>query len=212
MPSGCWLWQGACGGHWQPASRGYSFSAKRLIVLLGGGVPSEVYQHIRPVCGARLCVNPAHTVSGASARFWSKVCVVAGSCWEWIGALSGAGYGDFHIGEGSLHTLAHRFSFELHNGEIPDGLIVMHTCDNPCCVNPEHLRLGTMADNQCDMAQKGRSGMRGERCPWAKLTDAYVREIRAAVGVTNCDLARRYNISPSAIRNVRGGRAWRHIQ
>ncbi len=86
-------------------------------------------------------------------RFWPKV-IKTNGCWEWIGARCLTGHGKFwynkRLGE------AHRFSYEIHVGSIPKGMVICHKCDNPPCVNPEHLFLGTMKDNSQDMMAKGR--------------------------------------------------------
>lgn len=133
-------------------------------------------------------------------RFW-KMVQLGGECWLWTGALTSTGYGDFHVGKGSAHVFAHRFSYEMYNGPVGDGLVVMHTCDIPRCVRPEHLRVGTVADNQRDMAVKGRSGM-------LKLTDDQVRELRSLAlrgGSTVSGLAKLFGISwPSAKRIILG--------
>lgn len=88
-------------------------------------------------------------------RFFEKVCFYPGECWEWMGARDGGGYGMLK-GLGK----AHRVSWEIHNGPIPDGdgyhgTVVRHKCDNPGCVNPDHLELGTQADNVDDMIERG---------------------------------------------------------
>ncbi len=90
-------------------------------------------------------------------RFWAKVRKGEG-CWLWVGAKQHNGYGYLHSGGHSIRKplRAHRVSWELHNGPIPDGLRVLHSCDTPCCVNPAHLFLGTQSDNMKDCAAKGR--------------------------------------------------------
>ncbi|NDC95747.1 HNH endonuclease [bacterium] len=86
--------------------------------------------------------------------FFSKV-LKTESCWIWTGFRFPFGYGNFYIGK-NKNISTHRYSYELHKGEIPEGMVVMHTCDNPPCVNPEHLVLGTQGDNLRDMMAKGR--------------------------------------------------------
>ena len=88
-------------------------------------------------------------------RFWDKV-DKTGECWIWTASKNKKGYGRF--GFGSRAQLAHRVSWLLSNGEIPDGMLACHTCDNPPCVNPSHLWLGTQKDNVVDMSSKGRHG------------------------------------------------------
>lgn len=109
----------------------------------------------------------------------------------------------------------HRLSWELANGPIPDGLWVLHTCDNPPCVNPAHLFLGTAADNNADMIAKGRHAqqipaMRGEGNPSAKLRAADVRAIRArvALGASQAATARQFGVSRSLVNQVVRGHVW----
>lgn len=107
-------------------------------------------------------------------RFWSYV-QRGDECWTWIGARDANGYGRLSLpGRGTIG--AHRVSWELHRGEIPDGLCVLHRCDNPPCVWPEHLFLGTHADNVADRIAKGRSryvtGWRVTHCPRGHAYDA----------------------------------------
>nr|MBA3891683.1 HNH endonuclease [Gemmatimonadaceae bacterium] len=102
------------------------------------------------------------------ARFLAKVRMGA-SCWIWIGAKNPAGYGQLRIKSamgGFRISLAHRLSYELYVGPIPTGLVVMHSCDTPSCVNPAHLSVGTQADNLRDAGTKGRmSRGRKSHCP-----------------------------------------------
>lgn len=143
-------------------------------------------------------------------RFWPRVSKSEG-CWEWTGGLSTYGYGKISRSDRGRveHLTAHRVSWELHFGPVPDGQLVCHRCDNRRCVRPDHLFLGTPADNSRDMAQKGRS-LQGERHHKAKLTPAAVQAIRSADATPNAELAARYGVSDQTIRAVRAGKAWRH--
>lgn len=154
-------------------------------------------------------------------RFWSKVDRSGGedACWEWQAGTFGGGYGKFWIGFRLIR--AHRFAWQIVNGEIPNGLEVCHDCDNPPCCNPKHLFPGTHQDNMGDMANKGRKRVaygekhgwhthperrpRGERNGNHKLTDVQVAEIRqryAAGGVTQTELASDYCVSQVQISNI----------
>lgn len=110
-------------------------------------------------------------------RFWEKVDKRGpNECWLWRGAIGRHGYGN--LGSGTGRTLrAHRFSYELAHGAIPNGLVICHRCDEPRCVNPTHLFAASQSSNLQDMANKGRS-TRGERSPAAKLDGEAVLTIR----------------------------------
>jgi hypothetical protein len=149
-------------------------------------------------------------------RFWPKV-RKTDTCWEWTGAKQQATaltlpYGILWKREGKTWLKAHRVSWELHFGEIPEGKFVCHHCDNPVCVNPSHLFLGTAADNMTDKWSKGR-GVLGERHHKSKLTADQVREMRAKrkQGVSTSELGRQYGISQVAAWDVVNGKHWRHI-
>jgi hypothetical protein len=146
-------------------------------------------------------------------KFWSRVAKGADDeCWFWTGTLV-RGYGHITEKRGQW-VYAHRFSYELAYGPIPDGLFVCHNCpggDARNCVNPAHLWLGSPADNIRDMDAKGRRA-HGERAGGAKLTDEKVRAIRqryAAGGVTHRGLAKEYGVSQSLIQGIVLGKTWR---
>jgi len=140
-------------------------------------------------------------------------------CWEWIGGHSD-GYGRIIAFGGS--RLAHRISWMIHKGEIPEiensdvrGTCVLHRCDNRSCVNPNHLFVGTHRDNMRDMAEKGRcvsNPMVGEECNLAKLTNAQVRFIRSShANVTQSYLAKIFGINQSQISRIINGKVWTHV-
>lgn len=121
---------------------------------------------------------------------------------------TGDGYGQFRVK--GVAFLAHRLAYMLAYGPIPDGLVVRHACDNPACVNPSHLELGTHGDNAKDRATRGR-GARGERHGNAKLTAQQVRDIRdkRAAGVKLKPLAQEYGVHISLISQIANGKMWK---
>lgn len=129
-------------------------------------------------------------------------------CWLWIGAALPRGYGRITVRTG-VSDYAHRLSWEMHRGGIPDGMFVCHKCDTPRCVNPDHLFLGTHTENMTDMAVKGRA-LAGERGTSAKLTEDQVRYVLMSPesGVT---VAAKLGVSTSAISLIRTGQRWRHL-
>ena len=136
------------------------------------------------------------------SRFWTKVHKSSG-CWEWQGKRDRWGYGRINA-RGNKTIKAHRLSYVIHRSPIPQGLNVLHTCDNPRCVRPDHLWLGTIADNNRDMAQKGRARSgRGKRKP-TKMNVESVRELRKLRqdGWTFIRLAGRFGITKSYARKV----------
>lgn len=149
-------------------------------------------------------------------RFWPKVdkSDELGGCWIWRGDRDSRNYGrirDFRKGhERSIG--AHRVAYQLTHGQIPDRLVVCHRCDNPPCVNPAHLFLGTMKDNQSDMARKGRSA-RGERQGGAKLSEQDIPRIRElyAAGSTQREVAQAFGVSQGTISLIVKGAVWGHV-
>ena len=154
------------------------------------------------------CADTLERLIGAQKRFWAKVNRGRpDDCWLWTAARGGNGYGLFRIGR--IVQPAHRFSWEIHNGPIPEGLFVLHRCDNPLCVNPAHLFLGTQADNMADRNAKGRTS-RGEAHGEAKLTEAQVREIRASRESQRA-IAKRLGVAQTTISDIRKGKTWKLI-
>jgi hypothetical protein len=155
-------------------------------------------------------------------RFWNFVQKSDG-CWEWTGAQTPNGHGQLRLSR-NRNSLAHRFSWELHHGPIPEGLNVCHHCDNPKCVRPDHLFLGDQRANMQDAKAKGRTRTgasiyperlpHGERHHASKLTEEQVRAIRArhALGVTRAVLAIEYGVSNWTIGEILKGRAWKHVE
>lgn len=143
-------------------------------------------------------------------RFWTFV-DKSGDCWNWTALKNDQGYGKFVIRNKQI--FAHRFSYQLANGVIPEGLFVCHHCDNPSCVRPSHLFVGTIQDNTADCVAKGRNS-KGEKHTSAKLTENDVRQIRSeyASGVSGVSLAKRYKICTPTISNIIHRKSWKHIE
>lgn len=140
-------------------------------------------------------------------RFDGQHVIVAESgCWIWTGHMSATGYGQ--IKESYATKAAHRVSWELKNGPIADGLFVCHRCDVRCCVNPDHLFLGTCKDNVQDMHKKGRGADRaGIKHPRATVTDETISEIKrlSADGVMGKDIAARFDLSRGYVSQLING-------
>lgn len=132
----------------------------------------------------------------------------ANGCWEWVAAKAAQRYA-FLQHEGK-NILGHRYVYELTHGSIPDGMVVRHKCDNKCCINPEHLELGTNADNMRDKAERGRA-TRGETHHKAKLSEVEVVSILTS-GYSNVEEAQRHGVSEAVISNIRRRRIWKHVK
>jgi hypothetical protein len=139
-------------------------------------------------------------------------------CWLWVGAIDKKGYGRVALGRRLGAVVASRVAWEMAHGSIPDGFFVCHRCDQPSCVNPGHLFLGTAQDNADDMVRKGRATT-GELTPRgtahyrAKFTDEDIRAMRAMrrAGERFTDIAAQYGISPSHARGIATGALWSHV-
>lgn len=152
-------------------------------------------------------------------RFWAKV-RKGPECWQWTGWCHKSSkthrrlpYGKFKI-RGKT-CLAHKLSYELAFGPIPSGKVVRHTCDNPKCVRPDHLKLGTLSDNMQDMMRRGRGNGQipgGTDHPSARLTEDEVRTIReSSDSSTQAELAKEFGVSSSTISGIIRGRIWKHV-
>lgn len=134
-------------------------------------------------------------------------------CWIWMGALAGGtGYPVTHQGRRTIG--AHRLMASFLFGPVPSAMDACHRCDVRACINPEHLFLGTRAENLADMRAKGRDNhVKGERSPKAKLTAKSVAEIKRslATGAHPSELALRYGVTAPVVYNIKAGRAWKHI-
>lgn len=183
------------------------------------GVPFQIPAYFARLEGrGRFCSKPCQ-------RAWQRVPLEARfrarlggtnerGCLLWAGGTGTSGYGIIGAGgKYSGHLLAHRVAWELANGPIPDGFCVLHRCDNPPCVNPAHLFLGTHADNVADKIAKGRQPV-GEDAGPSKLTESQVRSIRgryAAGGVSQKQLGRENGVAQGVIWCVIHRKTWEHV-
>ena len=155
---------------------------------------------------------------GGPHQFWSKVHKDASGCWLWTAGKTTCGYGS--IGVGTKVWTAHRLSWELNRSPIPEGLQVLHRCDVPACVNPDHLFLGTQLENIKDRDAKGRTFRgyrsdvgRGSKHAGAKLNEAQVAEIKSLLrsGETRTRIARLFGVVPGTIGMIAVGKNWSHV-
>lgn len=176
------------------------------------GLCSKHYGRWQRTGDPEVLVNPWGT---PTERFWRHVNKAEpDKCWEWTAFRSKKGYGRLQsIDSNGGSSAAHRFSYELHNGPIPDGLIVMHKCDNPPCCNPSHLQVGTHKENTHDMMRKGRGnwvGSKGSKNGNSILTEEIVLEIKYGKEMGSV-LAKRHGVSQSTISAIRKGRIWKEV-
>lgn len=231
----CWEWAGSreAGGYGLLSISGRMVGAHRVSwIIHNGDIPERmVVRHY--VCDNPCCVNPNHLKLGTrkqnahdalvkgrtkaglnwvpvEERFWGRVDKNGkNGCWVWTGTKRAGGYGVIHINKKPIQT--HRLSWELYNGPIPKGMIVRHyVCDNPACVNPAHLKLGTRADNTKDMHKKKREA-RGEAL--SNLTEDQILELRNLYreGYVLKQLSKKFNLSNSSIALILQGKNWKHV-
>jgi predicted XRE-type DNA-binding protein len=134
---------------------------------------------------------------------------VTPGCWIWTSSRDRDGYGKFYGPSPGKVQVASRFSYELYVGKIPEGMHVLHRCDNRCCVNPEHLSVGTNFDNVIDKINKGRQ-LRGTMFSWAKLDEDKVQQIRADTRPQR-QIAKDFGISRSAVSEIKTRKKWKHV-
>ncbi len=220
------------------ATCGKPFQALTQNVRLGRGIycsrsciqppPSRKVLHTCAHCGKEFAVYPSRSALGfglycsrdcrlesekpdTADRFWSNV-IKTDTCWIWKAGQDQDGYGTTRAA--NKKTRAHRLAWQLANGQPPPAdLLVLHRCDNPSCVRPDHLFLGTNRENMQDAAEKGRLP-RGERQHLAKLTEPEVRCVRdryAAGGITQRRLAAEYGVNPTVISAIVCRKTWKHL-
>lgn len=169
-----------------------------------------------PACGAGLASllalyghSKAHMKPSRAERFWRLV-DRSGECWTWQGSHDAKGYGLTGLG---LISRAHRMSWALAFGVLPNEAHVLHKCDNPPCVRPDHLFLGNNSVNQLDAFAKGRQTNVGTSNPRARLTEDDVRAIRSrrAAGETTIALGREFGVTTTAISAITLRQLWRHV-
>lgn len=159
--------------------------------------------------------NPTDFTAAQLARFWANVDHRApGECWEWRGARQVGRWAYGRAGVAGKWWAAHRLAWTIHHGPIPAGALVRHACDNPPCVNPAHLSLGTHADNTADIIKRGRwgnTGHPGESNAQARLTESDVRQLRRRriEGASFGQLAKEFGISKGHAHRIIHNRNWR---
>lgn len=168
--------------------------------LLSGGTKS---------CGCVAREMASKRCSGRSVGFLNRIKKEDNGCWIWQGSKDKNGYGTLRINKADWK--AHRYSYKIYNGEIGNKL-VCHKCDNPSCVNPEHLFLGTNKDNMKDMVKKQRSAA-GEKNANSKLNKHVITIIRQRLknGDTQVKIAKDYGITQTCVSKIKVGKSWSHI-
>lgn len=165
------------------------------------------------ICGNKKCVNPHHAIEYNSVfdRFILKIRVEENKrnpCWIWTGSKNKQNYGILFFGENqkSRNVMAHRFSYEYYIGKIPENLIILHSCDNPSCVNPAHLSVGNSQENSLDRDIKGRSSY--------KLTIEKVKEIREQHnnGKSARKLSKEFKINLKNMYNIVNRKSWKWVK
>ncbi len=141
--------------------------------------------------------------------FYDRLDISEG-CWKWTGSKLKSGYGIISFGGKPIS--AHRLSWKLHKGVIEEGKVIRHLCNNPICVNPDHLAIGTIQDNADDRVRSGNQP-KGGRNNHAKLDDEKIKEIRMLLelSISGAEIGRQYGVSRTVICSIKNGRTWKHV-
>lgn len=234
LPSGCWV---MASGKWkefrvQVAGKLVDIKPRRVAWLLKNGNFPVSHLYSSHGCSDKGCANPDHYSESEyqtmtlEEYFRAKVKVSESGCWDWQGKKFRSGYGymcfTWPCGNGKrIPEYAHRVSWYIAFGVKPNGEL-SHSCDRPCCVNPDHLSLGTHADNMREMKERKRHGSvnmagwnewnKGEKNWNARLTGSSVASIREDVagGMTYTDAGKKYGVSRHTVSRIIAGSAWKH--
>ena len=220
-----WIWTGPFSSNKYKIPLFYSdatYSVRKLMWILKHRREPDFF--VLQTCDRRDCVNPEHLVSNRDEmlreHFRRRVLILTdgSGCHIYTGRKNVHGYGSLPSIKKNGNVMAHRFSYEIYKGPIPLGMIVCHSCDNPPCVNPDHLWLGTCKDNNEDRAIKGRSCKnpkmsKGRDHYYAKLTENDVVEIRKRrmSGEDLLSIANSYGVRKQTVWGIVKRRAWKHV-
>ncbi|MDE2024909.1 MAG: HNH endonuclease [Patescibacteria group bacterium] len=226
--TGCWIWQRSCTWRGDPRisktkdGKTKYFRAKRISYeIYNGKIPKDNF--IKHICKNIKCINPAHLNLGNKCgkerksileRFEnSYIKNEKTGCWEWIKGLDRQGYGQIHDYDKQgkrITRYAHRISFEIYKHKIPNNKLICHSCDNPKCVNPKHLWIGTTQENVDDKLKKNR-GLFGSKHQNSKLTEEDILFIRSSKA-RKSELARKFNVHFMTITNILRRNTWKHVK
>lgn len=216
----CWIFPGhvnSKGFVYATFQKKYMPAHRVAYMLACGEVPEKTY--VSHYCSSHNCINPGHlylrpidmSLEERLKRHTNNF-GVSGVCWEWVGHKNKQGYGSLTVYNETYR--ATHISYINFKGPIPEGMIICHSCDNPSCVNPEHLWAGTYKDNSQDRDVKKRNqDTRGEKNPLSRLKEEDILEIRrmSKNGWLGTEIAHFYQMHPNHIRDIILKKSWKHI-